>query len=632
MTKLIETKKDVIKIIRSIIELLIVLFLLFLILRGLFVFREYIPYDKEDKSIVSGEDHGFIALSYLGVDREGTNTLVSTERLDEQLKALYDLGYVTITQQDIIDYYENKTPLPDKALYLMFEDGRNDTAVFAQSIMEKYNFKASIYSYAEKFVERDSKFIMPEDLLKLEESGYWELGTNGYRLRYINVFDRYGRFIGEINSNEYSAMAQYLGKDYNQYLMDYMRDENKLPVETISAMRQRVSGEYSLMKDIYEYEMGKVPKAYVLMHSNTGNFGNNNKVSEANAENMAKVFDMNFNREGSSYNPSDISVYDLTRMQPQAYWSANHMLMRLRDDLPAEEQGNIHFVDGDKELKSHWDEIKGISQFIPETERIIVTSEPGDRGLIKYRDSDFADGTIELTLNGNIIGEQTICLRGNDDLSEYVAVTLMDNTVYVHESDSEEALFTLNLTEFDDKQKISVEEDKRDALAGEYRVLANNADSFEETKAYRKLQYEAEAMSAKSVEEGAEEYKATPQINENGSRYVRISLKGDLLTLYIDGKMVCEDVTINAPASGAIALSCAYSESGFSQRNITDNVYDGIFDRITVTGTANPADGISGDSSDDTVIFTNRASGWDRTLHTLKLVFNKVVNWFIKNL
>ncbi len=77
--------------------------------------------------------------------------------------------------------------LPDKALFLLFEDGRRDTAIFSQKIMEKYNYKATMFTYADKFEKNDPKFLMPKDLLKLVDSSYWELGTNGYRLEYINV-------------------------------------------------------------------------------------------------------------------------------------------------------------------------------------------------------------------------------------------------------------------------------------------------------------------------------------------------------------------------------------------------------------------------------------------------------------
>ena len=62
-----ETPKDVSRFIRSVIELLILLALLFVVLKALLVFSVYEPYNKEDKTLVSGTDNGFLALSYIAV-------------------------------------------------------------------------------------------------------------------------------------------------------------------------------------------------------------------------------------------------------------------------------------------------------------------------------------------------------------------------------------------------------------------------------------------------------------------------------------------------------------------------------------------------------------------------------------
>ena len=50
-------------------------------------------------------ENGFISISYFGVDRTGTETLVDDDRLNEHLKALYDNGFVTLNQKDVYDYY-----------------------------------------------------------------------------------------------------------------------------------------------------------------------------------------------------------------------------------------------------------------------------------------------------------------------------------------------------------------------------------------------------------------------------------------------------------------------------------------------------------------------------------------------
>lgn len=614
----IETPKDVKKIIKSSIELAILLFVLYIILHALFAFTNYVPFNKSDKKIVSGEDHGFVALSYIGVDREGTETLISVEKLDEHLAALSKLGYVTITQKDIEDYYTNGTALPDKAVFLMYEDGRNDTAIYAQSIMEKYNYKATMFTYAEKFRSKDSKFLMPKDLLDLEETGFWEIGSNGYRLGYINVFDRYNRYLGELNSVEYSGMVKYLGRDYTHYLMDFIRDENDLPLESYAGMKARVSGEYDLMKTEYMQGLGKVPGAYVLMHANTGAFGENDKVSSVNEERIKDTFAMNYNREGYSFNDSEVDIYNLTRMQPQAYWYTNHLLMRIWDDLPEEDKDNIIFVEGDVNEKKHWELEKGAVEY--KEELIALTSLPEDKGQIKLLDEvDGKNLQFDVELSGTKLGTQSVILRSNEDQSESVTVTIMNNILYLKQNGK--VLEEIDLYDFDMNPQISIEEDMRDSLAGEYAVFARAAGSHNESQAYKKLQKKTEETVVKSVAEGAKEYEPTMQINDRGHRKLSITLSGDKITVNLDNKPAWENYKLEESESNGIYLESAWAEYGYSQRNIADDVYDGVFEKIAIK-----------DIDANKIIYTNKVQGVQKARHTVVDIWDAVINWFIKNL
>ena len=612
-----ETAKDVKKLIRSILELAVLIWVLFVIARALFTFSVYEPYAKDDKEIVSGEDHGFIALSYFGIDREGSSSRISEDRLNKELKALRDNGYVTITQKDIEDYYKNGTPLPDKALYLMFEDGRQDTAIYAQKVMEEYNYKATMFTYAEKFDVVDSFFLMPKDLLKLEQNGFWELGSNGYRLSYINVFDRYGRYIGELNSKEYSAMSKYLGRDYNHYLMDYIRDANDLPMETNSQMRSRISGDYELMKKSYNKGLGKVPPAYILLHSNTGMFGENDKVSEVNEEEIASTFTMNFNREGYSLNNTESSIYDLTRLEPQANWYTNHLLMRIRDDLPKEDKDGILFVVGDKSQNESWQLQRGAVEYQKGDERIVLTSLPEDTGSLKLLKKAPRDIVVETTLKGNKLGLQAVILGADDDGTGGVEVSLQNNVLCLYQDG--QVLEEVDLYEFDGTEKISVDEDKRDSLAGEYAALARYAVSAEQSYEYTKMSKEASLMDVPTVKDGAEEYRPQLKLNEPGSRELYIELKDNVLNVKIDGKDVWKAKKVTVKEGSNIYLKGAFTEYGYSQRNVVDDVYDAVFDKLQIT-----------DPDTGNVLYSYRLTGIDKIIQTVKNVFNKVLNWFIK--
>ncbi len=601
------------KIIRGMAEAAILAVLAMIIFRALFVFKEYKPYDKNDKNIVTGEDNGFIAISYLAVSRNGTPTMISTKRLDEHLKVLYDNGYVTITQEDIENYYNNGTPLPEKSLFLMFEDGRRDTAIFAQKIMEKYNNIGTILSYADKFDNKDSKFLSPKDLLNLEESSFWELGTNGYRLTYINVFDRYNHYLGVLSTLEYSALRKYLGRNYNQYLMDFIRDENQIPKESYDEMKNRVSGDYDLMDEVYTRELGKLPAVYVLMHSNTGSYANNEKVSAVNQECMTRLFAMNFNREGNSYNNNENDIYDLTRMQPQAYWYPNHLLMRIYDDTGAD----IKFEDGDLNRKKLWETINGAAEYRDSV--IALTSVSEGNGLLRLKESkNYKNIKVSVSMIGNKLGSQAVYLRADDSLKEYVSVKLQNNFLIIEENKNK--LINLDLNEFDGIEFKSEDEMEQEALTAEYKIYKKGSKLFAEITEMEPQEKPLEE-SAATVEEGADKYIPELQINEEGNRKVDIILKDNDLTVMIDNKTAVKNLALSSTKAGYVYLESAWGEYGYSQRNIADDVYDGVFQDMVIQ-----------DADTDAVLYDNRLQGWEKVINKAKDRWDKLINWFINTL
>lgn len=551
-------KKDRKKKIRSILQGIFLILILIITIKALFSFTKY---DRFSDEILSPtEETGFIALSYFGVDRDGNNTLISTKNLEVQLEALKNNGYVTIEQQDILDYYTKGKKLPSKSLFLLFEDGRRDTAIFAQKIMEKLNFKGTILTYGGNLISDDPKFLDGKDLLDLAKSTFWELGTNGYRLSYINVFNKELQYLGELDSLEFSKTSNTIDRDYNHYLMDYIRDEYGVPKETYEEMNNRIDYDYEEMCRIYESEIYEIPSLYALMHANTGKFGTNDKVSSINEKWINELFNMNFNREGFSLNNKESSIYDLTRMQPQSYWSTNHLLMRIWDDT----KSNINFIVGDEKKASNFEKVSGEAEFV--NDKIILTSLPKGKGTLKLKtDSKYKNVTVSTILKGNIIGSQGIHLRANDDQSKGIYIQLQNN--YINIFDDNNKIYSFNLSEFEenkDKEKFDIK-DRRDRL-------------------------------------------------------LDIKLYGNKITVVIDDKIVVEELEVKNNDEGDVFLESAWGEYGYSQRNLADDVYDGIFERVKVM------------DDKDNVIFDSSLTGIELVYYNINKTFNSILNWFIKHL
>lgn len=607
------------KRIRVVVQIVIILAVVAVGAAALFTLKTYEPYTRQNTNF-SG-DKGFIALAYFGVERTGSQNLIGTGRLYEHLRALRDLGYVTITQQDILDYYHSGRELPEKSLFLIFEDGRRDTAIFSQKILEALNFKATMLTYPEKFEKDDPKFLMPDELKELEKSTFWEMGTNGYRLAFINVFDRYDRYLGELDPLKHAAVAPYLGRKYNHYLMDYIRDEYGIPKESHTRMKERISYDYEALRDIYTNSLGYVPGMYILMHSNTGSFGNNDKVSAVNEYWIKALFNMNFNREGFSFNQRNSNIYDLTRMQPQAYWYTNHLLMRIKYDVNEE----LAFVQGDESKQKAWEVLKGAAEF--QEESIVLTSLPKAQGLLRLKNSnDFGDIKLSVRLRGNKLGLQKIYVRADETLNRFLAVYLLNNVLYVTEKNGggEKELFKLDLDRHDGKERLSIPEDRKAAEVRALETFTKYADSVEKAKIYAGQLKDKTMETVSGVAEGAEEYSPDLSVHEKGDRILSVMLKGATVSILVDGREAVKDLALSEPEAGAVYLETAWGGYGWSQRNLADDVYDGVFEKLIITENTG--------SKNEKVLFDSSLQGFDAINLAVKQRWNSLINWFIVNL
>lgn len=617
-------KKDKHKRVRTIIQIIILILAIFGLVQLFMHIKTYHPFNPATVE-TTGRDTGFIALSYFGVDRIGdTSTLIGEERLREHLSALKDQGYVTITQADIENYYKNKKPLPEKSLFLMFEDGRRDTAIFAQGTLEWLNYCATMFSYPEKFEKKDTKFLTPDDLKELKASSFWEMGTNGYRLEYINVFDRYDNYIGEIDPLRYAMMQKYFKRKYNHYLMDYIRDKDGMPKESYRLMESRINYDYERLRDIYVSDLGYVPAAYTLMHSNTSQFGNNDDVSAINGRWTRALFKMNFNREGYSFNQRNSSIYDLTRMQPQPYWPVNHLLMRVKYDA----QTDIHFIEGDKNRQSYWSLQKGASEI--NGERIFLTTLPESIALARLKgSSDFKDLAIDVQLEGNSLGAQQIVLRADDAMSDYIMVALANGNLIITESKSgqKKELYRNKLIVIDGKPIPSIEEDKKEVEVGENETMARYAESSEQAREYAARAEKRKQDYAPSVAEGGTPYEGALSVHERSDRHLHISLQGNALTVRVDNKEAAENIPISVEHKGSMYLGADWhGGQGWSQRNLADDVYDAVFNKLIVK--TNPVS----DSDKGEILYTSELTGWEKAKYNMNKAWEKLLGWFLKHL
>jgi len=373
-----------------------------------------------------------------------------------------------------------------------------------------------------------------------------------------------------------------------------------------------------LMQQNYIDNIGYLPQLYTLMHSNTGAFGTDPLVSNENRTYITSMFSMNFNREGSCMNSLSSSVYDLTRMQPQAYWYPNHLLMRIQDDM----QQDMTFVLGDETEAANWTIDQGAAEFRDNV--IALTSESNSYGRIALKNVRYADVDLTVTLDGNVAGNQGVLLRADRSMNNGVYVGIENNFLEIREYNNGNIrdLYSLDLFEFDGGSDKTVAQDEHEGLLALQNAILQYDESYPRMQ---NAQYELEQLEQQDlteIKDGSKTYVPEIDLTDRGSRELEILLIGTNLTILIDGKVAVENVTLSSVRRGSIALeSSALLQEKYSQRNLADDVYDAVFTDLTLRNPNDPKD----------IYYAYRLNGAVELLRTLKSAFEAMATFFSEN-
>ena len=350
------------------------------------------------------------------------------------------------------------------------------------------------------------------------------------------------------------------------------------------------------------------------MHANTSGFGNNKQVSDINEYWLKKLFEINFNREGYCLNVQNSSIYDLTRMQPQAWWSVNHLLMRIKYDT----NKDIVFNKGEIERYNQWELKKGAVEF--KNEKVYLTSLPKDQGLVKLKNSyRYRNLEINTELMGNKAGTQSIYLRADENLQNYIAIEASGAYFFVDEIKNGKRieLAKISIDEIMNKKPISVEQDKHNAEQTALEAFSRYAPSTGTGQVYVNRLKEKTKEEPKTIEEGSEQYVPVIRNNEKQNYKINIKLENQKLQLFYEDKKIA-DVEVSNNEKGDIYLSSAWTGIGWEQRNLDDDVYDAIFKDLVIK-----------DIYSEDILFSSKYTGLEKLKYNINEYSNYVINWFV---
>lgn len=86
-------------------------------------------------------------LMYHHIDEDAdSNSVVTPENFESQIKTLHDNGYTAVTLNDMYAYVYEGVELPEKPVLITFDDGYSSNYEIAFPILKKYGMKATIFA------------------------------------------------------------------------------------------------------------------------------------------------------------------------------------------------------------------------------------------------------------------------------------------------------------------------------------------------------------------------------------------------------------------------------------------------------------------------------------------------------
>ncbi len=185
-----------------------IIFLLIMILISGFMIYSYIDYQQNNKSKATDEQKEkesinkliikpevspmFVTLMFHEIaedDIEGTNT-ISKRKLESILKYLSENQYRFLSAQEAYDFLTKKMPVPEKSIWLTFDDGLRNSHKIGTPLLRKYGARATAFV---EIMQIDKPLRLSSgDLKSMTRSGLWDIQSHGYNGHNTSLTDIMG--------------------------------------------------------------------------------------------------------------------------------------------------------------------------------------------------------------------------------------------------------------------------------------------------------------------------------------------------------------------------------------------------------------------------------------------------------
>ena len=184
--------------------------------------------------------HHFLSEEEIKYFNNNENYAVSDKTFNEQMKYLYDLGYKSITLDELHCWKEKKCEIPEKSFVITIDDGLTSAHQYAEQILEKYGFNAVLFTISSRVEDTTAEWdsqsynYIGQDILNKSvktidiQSHSHDLHHYEEKLKAIEFFSK-KQIEEDVKKTREILNAEYLSypyNTYNKYIFDSLEENN----------------------------------------------------------------------------------------------------------------------------------------------------------------------------------------------------------------------------------------------------------------------------------------------------------------------------------------------------------------------------------------------------------------------
>lgn len=160
--------------------------------------------------------------------------IVTPQIVENDLYYLKSHGYESVTTQDLVDYIEKDTPLPEKPVMITADDGFYNNYCYLVPLLQKYDYSA-IISFVGEFTDitasndpyvPEYSYCTWEDIQTLLDTGVIELGNHTYNMH--SNSDRKG--CSKMSYETYEQYKDILTADVGKLQDEFTKNIGTIPI------------------------------------------------------------------------------------------------------------------------------------------------------------------------------------------------------------------------------------------------------------------------------------------------------------------------------------------------------------------------------------------------------------------